>query len=168
MKTKTLVFTAALTAALAVVPVYAYAQCTPSTENLGPVRAAVSGELTRLAPYKDGVDSRDLAWAKDHIVEMVPEWLPTTKRIATQAKTDLNEVADECYQGGNADLPAFISCVKKGVLTEVLPGTVTELPAACNELSTAMADPDIQTKARSWAGHWVDQYIEYRQNRPSQ
>lgn len=168
MKTKTLVFTAALTATLAMVPTYAYAVCAPSTESLAPVRAAVSGELSRLAPYQAGADSRDLVWVKDHMVEMVPEWLPATKRIAMRTQSELAEVADGCYQDAAAELPDFVSCVKKGVLTHVLPRAVADLPAACSEISIAMADPDVEDKVRAWAGHWVDEYIEYREARPAE
>ncbi|ONI88287.1 hypothetical protein ALI144C_07585 [Actinosynnema sp. ALI-1.44] len=168
MKTKTLIFTAALTAALAAVPTYAYAVCAPSTESLAPVRTAVSTEMTRLAPYTASADSRDLDWVKDHMVQMVPEWLPTIQRVAAQNQPELAELADTCYQGSSADMPNFIGCVKKGMLTVVLPRAIMDLPAACSEISTAMADADIGNKARSWANRWANEYIQYRETRPAQ
>jgi hypothetical protein len=171
MKTKTLVFTAALAATLAAVPTYAYAVCSPSTENLSPVRAAVSEELAGLAPYNVGADRQDMVWVKDHIVEMVPEWLPATKRVAEQTEPELTELVDECYEDddeGDLDLPNFLSCVKNSMLTDVLSHAATDLPAACDEISEAVEDPDIENKARAWAQQWVAEYIQYREAQPNQ
>ncbi|CAM3538563.1 hypothetical protein KIPE111705_13165 [Kibdelosporangium persicum] len=172
MKTRSVLAVAGVAAVLAVAPTYAYATCDPQVENLAPARAAVSEELAALAPYKAGADSRDLTWVKDNVEKMVPDWLPNTKRIATQAKPDLVRLADDCYQAGQGtakpDLTEFVACVKRGLLTEVFPEYVPELPALCKEFEAALADPAITDKSREWARHWVNEYVKYRETRPEQ
>ncbi|MBB5957045.1 hypothetical protein FHS29_003638 [Saccharothrix tamanrassetensis] len=172
MKVKAIALIGLATAALAVLPTAAYASCSMDTGQTASVSGAVDEELARLAPWKPGSDPRDVAWLKANLVDMVPDWLPETRDLATRAKPEIDQLIEKCYQA--ADYSAvepgpddFFSCVKRAVLTEFLPTHLADWSAVCGEVRNAVQDPGIEQKIREWARKWVDAFIEHVNSRPT-
>jgi hypothetical protein len=172
VKAKAVAFTALVAATLTVVPTYAYALCSPSAAQLAPVKRAMGEELARLAPLHPGADNRDAQWVKENLGKMVPDWLPNTRRVVSEAQPDIDEMIDSCYQPGDYTThdPArtsFVVCVKESVLTDLAPRHVSDWIPFCGEMRDSLQNPETEQKVRSWVRDWANAYIEYAKARPA-
>jgi hypothetical protein len=169
VKIKPIVLVGLVAAALTVLPTAtAYASCSMAAEKVDSMTRLVEEELLRAAPLRPGVNTRDVAWVKENLVAMVPDWLGNTKRVVTAAKPEIEQVVDDCYRSGDYSVPGpvrfgFIACAKKAALQQVTAFTPSQWSAVCGEVRTALEDPAIEQKVRTWARTWVDAYIAYAQ-----
>jgi hypothetical protein len=173
VKVKPVLLTALVAVALTLVPAAsAYASCAMAAERLTSATRVVEEEVTRLAPWKPGSDPRDAAWLKDNLVAMVPDWLPNTRAFATRVKPEIDRVLDGCYRPGDHSAAGpvrfeFVSCAKKGALTQLASTSPAEWSAICGEARAAIEDPAFEDKLRAWLRVWVDRFIQYAQTRPA-
>ncbi len=169
MKIKPIALVALVAAALTVLPTAtAYASCSMAVEKVDSMTRVVEEELIRAAPLRPGVNARDVAWVKENLVAMVPDWLGNTKRVVAAAKPEIDRVVDDCYRSGDYSVPGpvrfeFIACAKKAALKQIPSFTPSDWSAVCGEVRAAVEDPAIEQKVRTWARTWVDAYIAYAQ-----
>jgi hypothetical protein len=169
VKIKPIALVALVAAALTVLPTAtAYASCSMAAEKVDSMARVMEEELIRAAPLRPGANTRDVAWVKENLVAMVPDWLGNTKRVVTAAKPEIEQVVDDCYRAGDYSVPGpvrfgFIACAKKAALQQITSFTPSEWSAICGEVRTALEDPAIEQKVRTWTRTWVNAYIEYAQ-----
>lgn len=167
-----MVLVALVAAVLTVFSGAAYASCSMAAGQAASAARIVKQELVRLAPWKPGSDRRDVVWLKENLVELVPEWLPNTRRAAEAAEAEIGRVIDECYRPADYSTSSPVragvaECVRDAALTQLAPSRLMEWNAVCGEVRTELSGPAADARVRDWARAWVDSYIEYAQNRPA-
>jgi hypothetical protein len=171
VKTKPMLLVALVAAALTVLPTAtAYASCKMAAGKVDSMTRVVEEELVRAAPMRPGANARDVAWVKQNLVAMVPDWLGNTKRLVGEAKPEIDKAVDGCYRAGDYSKPGpvrfeFIACAKKAALNQVSAFSPSAWSAVCGEVRDALDDPAIEQKVRTWARTWVDAYLAFAQSR---
>ncbi len=173
MKIKPIALVALVAAALTVLPTAtAYASCSMAAGKVDSVTRVMEDELAAVAHLRPGSDPRDVAWLKDNVVAMVPDWLPGTKGVVAEAKPEIDRVVDDCYRPGDYSVPGpvrfdFIACAKKAALDQVTTFSPAEWTTVCDEVREALDDPATEDRVRSWVRGWVQTYLAYAENRPA-
>jgi hypothetical protein len=169
VKVKAVVLVSLVAAVLTVFATAAYASCSMAAGQAASAARVVEEELVRLAPWKPGSNARDVVWLKENLVELVPDWLPETKRLAEHAEPEMVRVVDDCYRPADYSTPSpvrsgAVACVKKAALAQLTHARVADWTAVCGEVG-ALDGPAGEAKIRAWTREWVDKYIEYARNR---